>query len=309
MPNSHLTPDQITAIRDIELSDWALIRHLRSCLECQARLREARTLRVLLARSESVRSPHPKPEELAAYAEETLPSRDFRKLEAHVVACPQCFADLDAIRAQLRTVTVAGEAPPDWVVAAAARRFHPPRTPLRLGSLVVEWLRQLGPSLQLNPAVREPLAFFDAGSIGREGVPSGPSFLRRANVSPAASVAIPPRPSPEEDLETAEAALGAAMRPVPPEQESEPVEVRIGDLLGRITVRGRAPDQVKMIIIVTRHQDGTPVPGVQLALEVDQERLAAASTDAAGAAEFPLPQGGATLSFLSPVHAELTIIF
>jgi hypothetical protein len=75
-----------------------------------------------------------------------------------------------------------------------------------------------------------------------------------------------------------------------------------------MTARGRSRDQVKLIIAVTRHQDQAPVAGVQLALKAGQEPSATALTDEAGTAEFSLPQGSTTLTFLSPVHAELAIV-
>ena len=152
MPEPHLTPEQIAAIRDDELRDSAVVRHLRTCAECQARLRQARTLRVLLSRPEAQTSPHPQPEELAAYASETLSDRDARRLAAHLAACPQCFADLEAVQTHMRPAATPAESAPDWLVAAATRHFEPPRTPLNLGSLIVEWLRGVGLSLELLPS-------------------------------------------------------------------------------------------------------------------------------------------------------------
>jgi hypothetical protein len=93
------------------------------------------------------------------------------------------------------------------------------------------------------------------------------------------------------------------------EEEAGPVEVSVGTLHVRIAARGRSRDQVKLIIAVTHHQDKAPVAGLQLALKAGQEPPVTALTDEAGTAEFSLPQGSATLTFLSPVHAELAITF
>ena len=92
-----------------------------------------------------------------------------------------------------------------------------------------------------------------------------------------------------------------------PREEPEPVEVSVGDLVARIAVRGRDRDQLKLHIAVTRRPDESPVAGVRLALEADQEPVSEIVTNAAGEAEFSLSQGRATLRLLSPVHAELTI--
>ena len=111
----------------------------------------------------------------------------------------------------------------------------------------------------------------------------------------------------------AEATVGP---PVPPraggpvtEEEAGPVELAVGHLRAQITARGPSRDQVKMIVTVTRHPDMAPVAGAQLTLKAGQEPPVAALTDAAGTAEFSLPQGSATLTFVSPVHAELAITF
>jgi len=124
MPGPHLTPEQIAAIRDDELRDSAVVRHLRTCAECQARLRQARTLRVLLSRPETHTSPHLQPEELAAYASETLSDREARQLAAHLAACPQCFADLQAIREQLQPGPMQEERPPNGLWRGPSEVFN-----------------------------------------------------------------------------------------------------------------------------------------------------------------------------------------
>ena len=314
MPDAHLTPDQITAIRDGELHDWEPVRHLRSCPECHSRLREARALRVLLSRTESERSPHPGPEALAAYAEAMLTSRSVRELEAHVAACPQCFADLDGIRTHLRPEAGTEDAPPEWRIAAAARRFVPPRSPLNLGTLIVEWLHRIGLSLDLIPPTEEGLpsqnVAFD--SIVADLAPALPRveiFSPRSRRLFTNYLAQSVPPTSEEEPEATEIPTGMAEGSAPAEEESIPVEVTVGDLLGRITIRSRGRAHVMLLIAVTRQQDNTPVPGVRLSLEADEGTRAEATTDAAGMAEFLLPQGRATLAFLSPLRAELTITF
>jgi hypothetical protein len=299
MPEPHVTPEQIVALRDEELRDWAVVRHLRICPECQARLRDARALQVLLSRPESQPAAHPKPEELAAYVEETLPRRDTRILVAHVAACPRCFADLEAIRAQRQPAPAAEDAPPDWVVAAAARSFQPPQSPLDLGKVVVEWLRRLGLALEYYPPTAEAgprtlpmIAMMDSLSNATAGMAMDVCFedvLCRTELS-----GVPP---------------DHTVPPEPVEQEAGPVEVTVGDLRVRLAARGRSRDSVKLTIIITGQQNSTPVPGVRLALETDEETLRPTMTDAAGTAEFPLPPGPTTLTFLSPVHAELKILF
>lgn len=310
MPDAHLTPDQIAAIRDRELREWATVRHLQSCPECKSRLREARTLRVLLGRPESEPSSHPGPEALAAYAEATPPSRDVRGLEAHLAACPQCFADLDAIRAYLRPVASAEDAPPEWLIEAVARRFEPPPSPLNLGTLVVEWLHRFGLSLEFIPQSSGGLFVAEAA------FDSEASALRLPPIAcpaPASRMIPYDRNSlPRNPLER-QGPPGQVPEPsrsaVAPSDVSAQAEIAAGDLLARITVRGRARDQLKLLVAVTRQEDDTPVAGVHLALNADGGTIAEVSTDTAGAAEFPLPQGRATLRFLSPIHAELTISF
>jgi hypothetical protein len=206
----------------------------------------------------------------------------------------------------------AGDAPPDWVVAAAARQFKPPGTPLNLGTLIVDWLRGVGLSLELIPSVRESFSLDDV-AFDLRAVAFSPPRAASKPTSRAAKMVFQealylPR-SPGEEGELAEIPAEEPEDSVIPEDEPEPVEVTVGDLLARITVRGRARDQVKMTILITRHQDNTPVAGVHLALEANQETLAEATTNAAGVAEFPLPQGQAALVFQSPVQAELQISF
>jgi hypothetical protein len=150
MPDVHLTDDQLTALRDGALWNPVVVSHLRSCSACQTRLREARLLRVLLARPEQRRSAHPKPEALAAYLEGQPASTNLPMLEAHVAGCVQCFADLRAIQTHMRPAVTPTESAPDWLITAATRQFEPPTAPLKLGSLIVEWLRGVGFSLELS---------------------------------------------------------------------------------------------------------------------------------------------------------------
>jgi hypothetical protein len=91
--------------------------------------------------------------------------------------------------------------------------------------------------------------------------------------------------------------------------ESEPVAVELQDL--RVTIRalGRAPERVRMAVGIIRQQDKAPVSGAQLVLKTEGAPDVTATTDAAGTAEFPLPQGQATLVFQSPVRAELQISY
>lgn len=161
MPDVHLTDEELTQFRDGALWNPVVASHLRSCPVCQNRLREARLLRVLLARPEQKKSAHPSAEDLAYFLEGGPMGVALTKLEAHVAGCPQCYADLTAIREQVPPRSGQENTPPDWVVVRAAREFHPPRTPLNLGTLVVEWLRRFGLSLQLIPPAREARSFGD----------------------------------------------------------------------------------------------------------------------------------------------------
>jgi hypothetical protein len=96
---------------------------------------------------------------------------------------------------------------------------------------------------------------------------------------------------------------------VPPERESEPIEVTVGDLCARITARGRAGDQIHMIIGITRREDNAPVAGAQLSMETETGPPVSATTDTSGGTTLSLTQGEGTLTFLSPVRAELKISF
>ena len=98
-------------------------------------------------------------------------------------------------------------------------------------------------------------------------------------------------------------------RSMPPVRESEPVEVTVGELCVRITVRGRDRDQVHMIIGITRREDNAPVAGAQLSMETEAGQPVSATTDTSGGATLSLAQGEATLTLLSPVRAELKISF
>jgi len=307
MSETHLTPEQIVALRDGELRDAAAIRHLQTCPACRARAREARVLRVLLSSPERRASPHPDPEELAAYAEEALPSQGIRPLVAHLAACPQCFADLEAIRAHLQPAGAIEEAAPAAVVAEAARSFQPPRPPIDLGRVVVAWLRRLGFSLEYlppTPAVHsrqigESIAIYDTLPAPASEAPSpaagrpAASYLERAG----------------EDVAFSRIDAVGNLGEKAPEGEASPVELPAGDLLVRLTARGRTHDDLRLTLFITRQSDGAPVADVHLTLETEEETLGPIATDAAGIAEFPVPPGQATLVFQSPIRAELKISF
>jgi hypothetical protein len=311
MPDVHLTDEQITQYRDGVLWNPVVAGHLRSCSVCQDRLRETRLLRALLARPEQKKSAHPSSEELAYFLEGRPVGMAFTKVEAHVAGCPQCFADLQAIREQFQPRPMQEERPPEWVVARAVGSFRPPQTPLSLGTLVVEWVRRFGLSLRLIPAAREAGAF--AGAVFQ---------LRDVGSLPSPSKAAPPAVgrersyddldlsiAPEERSDLSGIRAGQASDSIPPVREPEPVEVTVGDLCVRITVRGRAQDQVHMLIVITRREDNAPVAGIALAMATETGPPVSATTDTSGGATFSLTQGEGTLTFLSPIRAELKISF
>ena len=304
MPNVHLTDEQLTEFRDGVLWNPVVVSHLRSCPICQTRLREIRLLRILLARPEQKRSDHPAAEDLAAYLEGQPGGMNLTKLEAHVAGCPQCFADLTAIREQLQPVSTPEEAPPEWVVARAARAFQPPETRLNLGILLVHWLNRLGPFLRLIPPPEPNLAQGPASALGSSGVAflAFPSVLFKMSAR-AYRIERSFEPAESHRVEESEEAREESSKAV------EPVDVTIGHFKVRITPQGRTRDQVTLTIVVTRSVDNAPAPGVQLSLEADQRTLATTTTGDNGVAEFPLPQGQATLVFQSPVRAELQISF
>jgi len=309
MPDVHLTDEQITQYRDGVLWNPVVAGHLRSCSVCQSRLRDARLLRVLLARPEEKNSAHPNPEELAYFLEGRPVGMTFTKIEAHVAGCPQCFADLQAIREQLQPGPLQEERPPEWVVARAVGSFQPPQPPLSLGTLVVEWVRRFGLSLQLIPAVGGTGDFSGAAYrslsvdflAGRRQPP--PSALERERSYDDLDLSM----LAEERSEPSKMRVERVSRSMPPERESEPVEVAVGELCVRITVRGRDRDQVHMIIGITRREDNAPVSGIQLAMETEAGSPVSATTDTSGGATLSLMQGEGTLTFLSPVRAELKI--
>ena len=124
MPDVHLTDEQITQYRDGVLWNPVVASHLRSCVACQNRLREARLLRALLAHPEQKQSAHPSSEELAYFLEGRPVGMAVTKVEAHVAGCPQCFADLQAIRERLQPGSLQEERPPEWVGRDAGREMR-----------------------------------------------------------------------------------------------------------------------------------------------------------------------------------------
>jgi len=311
MPDVHLTDEQITQYRDGVLWNPVVAGHLRSCSVCQNRLREARLLRALLARPEQKKSAHPSSEELAYFLEGRPVGMTVTKVEAHVAGCPQCFADLQAIREQFQPGPLQEERPPEWVVARAVGSFQPPQTPLSLGTLVVEWVRRFGLSLQLIPSAGEAGAFSGAAHrslsvdflAGRRQPP--PSALEGVRAYDDRDTSI----VPDEPSGPPKTYALRDSRSMPPVRESESVEVTVGELCVRITVRGRDRGQVHMIIGITRRENNAPVSGIQLAMETETGSPVSATTDTSGAATFSLTQGEGTLTFLSPVRAELKISF
>jgi len=311
MPDVHLTDEQLTEFRDGVLWNPVVVSHLRSCPICQTRLREIRMLRILLARPEQKRSDHPAAEDLAAYLEGQPGGMNLTKLEAHVAGCPQCFADLTAIREQFQPVPTPDDAPPEWVVVRAARAFHPPETRLNLGILLVHWLNRVGPFLRLIPPsgqraslmLEAPPATMPEAPLEESGQELAfPSVLFKMSAR-AYRIERSFEPAESHRVEESEEAREESSK------EVEPVDVTIGHLKVRITPQGRTRDQVTLTIVVTRSVDNAPAPGVQLSLEADQRTLATTTTGDNGVAEFPLPQGQATLVFQSPVRAELQISF
>jgi hypothetical protein len=312
MPDLHLTDEQLTQFRDGVLWNPVVASHLRTCPVCQNRLREARLLRVLLARPEQKKSPHPTPEDLAYYLEGRPPGMALTEIETHVAGCPQCFADLTAIREQFQPVSTPEEGPPEWVVVRAARDFQPPETRLNLGTLVVEWLNRIGPLLRLIPPSGQRV-------LGELGFVSDMVFEEQSEEGVRGLVAIP---SPLSKMSFRADRIGRnfvraeahgeeefeeAYEEVP--EEVEPVDITIGHLKVRIIPQSRTQQQMALALTVTRSADNTPVSGVQLSLETPQQPTANATTSNEGKAEFPLPQGQAKLVFQSPVRAELQISF
>ena len=301
MPEPHLTLEQIVALRDGELRDWAVVCHLRACLECQARLREAHMLQVLL----SGRSPNPRRTRNRRSWQRTskkpcrgeIPASWWHTSPPAPGASPIWRPFGPNCNQQPRRRT---PRPTGWLrrPRAVSNHLSPPWT---LGKVVVEWLRRLGLALEYYPPTAE----------------AGPRTLPMINMmdslsdEPAGMVMMDF--CFEDTLCRAELSEDPPDHTIPPEpveQEAGPqVEVTVGDLGGRLAARGRSRDSVKLTIVITRQQDSTPVPGARLALETDQETLRPTMTDAAGTAEFPLPPGPTTLTFLSPVHAELKILF
>jgi hypothetical protein len=257
-------------------------------------------LRVLLARPEPKTSDHPSAEDLANYLENRSGAMPLTKLEAHVAGCPLCFAGLSAIREYLQPGASQGETPPDWIVARAARNFHPPQAFLDLGTLLVRWLNRIGPSLRLiSPSERGP-SLDPAFVIGAEPAIGAFEFPHRALFSIGIS----------DELDNEEPVVGECP-PMAAGKRSpvEPVSVTIGHLKVRITPQGRTREHVSLTVSVTRSTDNAPVSGVQFSLVGDEGSLAAVTSGDNGVAEFPLPQGQAKLVFQSPVRAELQISF
>ncbi len=290
MAASHLTPEQLAAARDGDLDAPEAISHLESCLDCQARLREARFLRILLARPESTATPHPDPEELAAYLDGRLSRRRLGRVEGHLAACAQCFADLEGIGSQVSGLTPAEETPPAWVVERAIRSLRPP-TPLNLGTLIVEWLDRL--RLRLVPPIEQtrlagPQYLFDLPR-------TAPSFLARSSMMSAAEEVGGGRPEV------------SAPSPAPSQRLAPtPVIVHAGLLTLRIAVEER-PTGITLTLHLTSTTDGSPVPGVELTLQREGASSEVATTDPGGLTELSLAEGRSTLSIRHPVQATLVI--
>jgi hypothetical protein len=306
MPGVHFTDEQITQFRDGVLWNPVVAGHLRSCSVCQNRLRDARLLRALLARPEQKKSAHPIPEELAYFLEGRPVGMAFTKIEAHVAGCPQCFADLQAIRDQLQPGSLQEERAPEWVVARAVREFHPPEARLNLGTLLVHWFDKLGPWLRLLPPqashlVPPPAVEWGVGQADYSARPSVSSSMSTR----ARRLARSFEPAEPSGGEVFDVAHDAELTP----HETEPITFTVGHLNVQIIPGGHARDRVTLTVAVTRTTDNTPVPAVQLSLEGDEGARATATTGDNGIAEVLLPQGQATLAFLSPVRAELKISF
>ncbi len=311
MPDVHLTDEQLIQFRDGVLRNPVVAGHLRSCPTCQNRLREARLLRVLLARPEQKKSAHPGAEDLACFLEGGPIGMALTKLEAHVAGCPQCFADLDAIREQLRPGSSQEEGLPEWVIARAARNFHPPETRLNLGTLVVQWLGRIGPLIRLiPPSGQRVLGILESPSammLEALSEESGPEAAFSSVLSKVSFRASRIDRSFEPAVSNRAVEIVEAYEEGP--KEVEPVDFTISHLKVRITPQGRTRDRVTLTVVVTRSVDNAPVSGVQLSLEIPQQPAAIATTGSEGKAEFPLPQGQVTLVFQSPVRAELQISF
>ena len=95
----HLTPAQLTALRDGELHDRKAARHIASCAVCQANLAESRRLASLLqSASQAPSTAHPSEEILAAYFDNALPEDQSAAVDLHVNHCLRCSTVLQALR-------------------------------------------------------------------------------------------------------------------------------------------------------------------------------------------------------------------
>ncbi len=281
---------------------------------------------MLLTNAEARQTPHPPPEQLAAYGEGTVTSRNAHALAAHAAACPQCLADLEVVEA--------------FAIS--------PAEPIKLGKLRVTWVRDAialtfaapeeasGPEAEpRSPLVAAPLAGKATPLRPRSRVSTILDEIRQAledhvrNLDRVRLVADALRArSPEEmepgmleqiagltrlnrELSAAHAELVGRLRELHDrvrwERHSEPLPIAARDHEVRLQLRGRSPDETLMQLRLARTVDSTPVVGIELRLEAEGESPLTAITDSAGEALLHLSPGSSRLVIASPIDAELQI--
>jgi len=135
MTQSHLSTEQLLALRDGDLTDTTAVEHLASCPVCQETFDDTRWTLLLRRLPEIIDAvEHPSADELLAFRSYAMSSPRVLEIRRHLRSCPRCLAIYGRVRA--RDKRAAYNSPSPEMLQRVRRQFRP-RTIRTLGTLLV----------------------------------------------------------------------------------------------------------------------------------------------------------------------------
>lgn len=300
MIGRHLTPEQLVAYRDRELSDREALEHLSACRTCRDRLADTRLLTCFLQPGEKQQqSSHPGAEALIAYLDEALSPSDADAVERHTRSCESCAARLIQLRRSSRGRPEADASP--QLLERARRQFRTPHPRRSLGRALVEaagkaWLRfNYQPDFGALP--------FSATLTAARPEPSLP--LRSPSAASARRARLLHRLI-QGGRVIAEAPMRAMREAVLERGSGRTLEIDAGpvhmELVGR-----PVPDGAELVISVRNAATKEPAGALELALIPERGAPFTTATDSRGRAAFSLPRGESRLRIYTEPVFELVL--
>ncbi len=299
---SHLTPEQLTALRDGELRDPEALRHIKECPECRAQLADSRTIRALVqACEERPDERHPDERILADYARGVLSPRQTAKVERHLRACERCQSRLPAQKPAAMPLMAKRQAPSSAEITERVKRqFSSGHKRHSVGRADVH-----GTGWRLPPPPTEHKKFFMSRMACEQTSDMPPEMprvrmVRKTEEPPAAKDAAhadmvrSSKPEPEPDVLRAEIRSGSVL------------EFGTDTILLRLSVRRTGSERTLLAEAFDRHTP-RPVHNVEITLLPPQGPPLTRWTDSGGQCVFPLANGKSRLMVYTPQVWELIL--